>query len=289
MNHLPHLAQQIFDVPLMLHPSKAEVIISALGGRFGVSHDGFNLEQLPYDFQAKVGGALESSQKDKGYIVEHSIGIIPVTGTLVHKLGSINPMSGMSGYNSIRAAFTAAMNDPTVKAVVFDTSSSGGECSGCFDLVDDIYRARGKKPMMAILSEIAFSAAYAVASAADVITVPVSGGVGSIGIIAMATDYSQKLENEGVKIHLITYGKNKADGNPAVPMTDSALGRMQEEVNRLGEIFCRTVARNRGLSIKAVRDMNASTFMGQKGVDVGLADSVLSPEKAFETLVNSIR
>jgi ClpP class serine protease len=44
--------------------------------------------------------------------------------------------------------------------------------AGCFDLVDEIYNARGKKPIHAILTENAYSAAYAIASAADRISVP---------------------------------------------------------------------------------------------------------------------
>ena len=34
----PHLAQRVFNVPLAIHPGKAEVIIAALAERLGVSH-----------------------------------------------------------------------------------------------------------------------------------------------------------------------------------------------------------------------------------------------------------
>jgi ClpP class serine protease len=43
----------------------------------------------------------------------------------------------------------------------------------------------GEKPIHAILTENAYSAAYAIASAADRISVPRTGGVGSVGVITM--------------------------------------------------------------------------------------------------------
>ncbi|TOL42864.1 serine peptidase, partial [Vibrio parahaemolyticus] len=69
--------------------------------------------------------------------------------------------------------------------ICLDIDSPGGEVAGCFDLVDLIYELRGKKPIYAILSENAYSAAYAIASAADKIYVPRTGGVGSVGVIVI--------------------------------------------------------------------------------------------------------
>lgn len=35
--NLPHLAQRLFNTPLALHPSKAEVIMASVMDRFGIS------------------------------------------------------------------------------------------------------------------------------------------------------------------------------------------------------------------------------------------------------------
>ena len=211
-----------------------------------------------------------------------------MNGTLVHKNGNVRAESGLCGYDGIRHNIAAALSDTKVKAIAFDIDSPGGEVSGCFDLCDMIYRARGKKPMMAILSEMACSAAYAIASAADIITVPSTGVTGSVGVVACHADYSKRLENEGVKVTMIHYGAKKIDGNEAFPLSDSALGRLQSDVDKMGEMFVRRVARNRGMSVKAVRDTQAGIYMGKDGVDIGFADEVLAPEHAFEALVDSI-
>lgn len=104
------------------------------------------------------------------------VAIIPVRGSLGSDWWSD------ARYGDIRVGFLAIAADD-VDAVVLDVDSPGGGAEGCFDLVDTIYAARGSKPIWAILSESAYSAAYALASAADRVIVPRTGGTGSIGVI----------------------------------------------------------------------------------------------------------
>ena len=281
MNHLPHVAARLFNTPLMIQASKLETIISALGGRFGVSSTD--------DFDMKVASAISPNEKSVGYIVENEVAIIGVQGTLVHKSGYVSAMSGCTGYDSIRHQFSNALTDPKVRAICCDLESPGGEVSGCFPLAQMIYDARGTKPVMAILSDMACSAAYAVASACDVITIPPTGIIGSVGVVVAHADYSQKLEDEGIKITMIHYGDRKVDGSEAFPLSNPALAKIQKDVDTIGKMFVATVARNRGMTAKAVRDTQAGTFLGREGVEIGFADEVLAPEHAFEALVNSIK
>jgi ClpP class serine protease len=49
----------------------------------------------------------------------------------------------MTGYDGIRQSFLTALEDPEVNGICLDIDSPGGEVAGCFDLVDEIYNARG--------------------------------------------------------------------------------------------------------------------------------------------------
>ncbi|EPC1625897.1 S49 family peptidase, partial [Yersinia enterocolitica] len=189
--NLPHLAQRLFNTPLALHPHKAEVVMAALTDRFGLTRIQSNADWDDDD------DTFTRKGRECGYDVIAGIARIPITGTLVQKLGTLRPYSGMTGYDGIRVSFLTAMNDSEVKAICLDIDSPGGEVAGCFDLVDEIYAARGEKPIWAILSESAYSAAYALASAADRIIVPRTGGVGSIGVIVMHVDWSQRIKSDG--------------------------------------------------------------------------------------------
>lgn len=284
-----HLAQRLFNQPLAIHPKKAEIVMAALAERLGIVSIS-NATRLPadgffYDDDDDFGfGAAGPTIVDPGYDLVDGLAIIQVSGTLVQKLGSIRPYSGMTGYDGIREAFGAALDDDQVLGIVLQIDSGGGEVAGCFDLVDDIYAARGVKPISAILDENAFSAAYAIASAADPgrIYVPRTGGTGSIGVICMHVDWSTALDKAGLKVTFVHYGERKTDGHPEIPLSPEALAAFQADIDAMGDLFVATVARNRSLDASAVRGFEAGTFQGQAGVAAGLADKVMAPAAALQ-------
>ncbi|MCW7550513.1 S49 family peptidase [Photorhabdus sp. APURE] len=277
--NLPHLAQRLFNTPLALHPCKAEVVMAALTDRFGIT-------------RINAMGAWEDDddsfsrpRNDAGYDVVEGIAVIPIQGTLVQKLNSLRPYSGMTGYDGIRQSFLTALYDPEVIGICLDIDSPGGEVAGCFDLVDEIYSARGIKPIHAILTENAYSAAYALASAADKIYVPRTGGVGSIGVIVIHCDWSQRIKEDGLQVTIITYGDRKAESNPYIKLSEQARAAIQDDVDTMGKLFVSTVARNRGISEKTIRGTQAACFLAAEGVGLGLADEVITPDAAFRKLL----
>ena len=297
MNRLPFLSQRVFNVPLAISEQKAEVIIAALADRLGIAHmlraDGETVQLVPHAWDddgdvVDTNRRSRASSRDTGYDLVEGVAVIPIVGTLVQKNGTLRPYSGMTGYDGIRQAFLTAVTDPDVQAIVLDVDSCGGEVAGCFDLVDQIYESRGDKPIWSILNECAYSAAYALASAADRVIVPRTGGTGSIGVVCCHVDFSKALDKAGVAVTFIQYGARKTEGAAEQPLTDGALARFQQDIDTLGELFVKTVARNRGISADAVRATEAGTYLGQSGVDLGLADLVASPDAAFRALLDSI-
>ncbi len=290
-HRLPHLAQRLFNRPLAILPDKAEVVMAVLADRLGVARlfraDG---SAAALDMEV-LGPGSSDPARNRPFEMVGPVAVIPIEGTLVHKLGCIHPYSGMTGYDGIRAMFASAWDDPDVRAIVLDIDSPGGEVSGCFDLVDQIYAARqtGEKPIWAILDEGAYSAAYAIASAATRITVPRTGGTGSVGVIALHTDLSKALTAQGVTVTVITYGAHKADGIETEPLSDEVRARFQADVDAMGDLFVATVARNRGLTPAAVKATQALTYLGDAGTKIGFADAVLSPDAAMSELLGSLR
>jgi len=277
-----HLATKLFNVPLALHAAKAEVVMAALAERMGIAHlTRASGESVPLDLGEQSGNPADDSL----YGVIDGVAVVPVAGTLVQRLGSIRPVSGMTGYDGIRGQLAFALADPDVRSIMLDIDSPGGEVAGVFDLADAIYAARGQKPIWAVRAETAFSAAYAIASAADRVIVPRTGGVGSIGVIAMLVDMSKALTASGITVNLIQFGARKADGNQFEPLPKEARARFQADIDTIGRLFVKTVARNRRLSAAQVTATEAGTFMGAAGVSAGLADAVMAPDEAFRALV----
>lgn len=288
---LPHLAQRLFNRPLAILPDKAEIVMAALADRFGVARL-FRADGSVVPLAWRDGDDYDDREpaEYKPYEVVNGIAVIPIEGTLVHRLGSLHSYSGMTGYDGIKQLFAYAWDDAEVRAIVLDIDSCGGEVSGCFDLVDVIYAARqsGEKPVWAVLDENAFSAAYAIASACTRVTVPRTGGTGSVGVIAMHCDLSKALSIHGITVTLITYGARKADGSETLPLSDEARKRFQADVDAMGDLFVATVARNRGLSPGAVKATEAGTFLGAAGVAAGFADACQAPDEAFAELLASL-
>lgn len=241
---------------------------------------------------AGIDEAAPWHEGQRGYDLIEGVAVIEVRGVLYQQLGSLRPWGygpwGATGYDGIRANLSAALADPAARAIAFLIDSPGGMVAGCFDLADEIFAARGRKRMAAILAENAYSAAYAIASACDEIAVPRTGGTGSIGVVAMQVSINRALDAAGIDPAVITFGEHKADASPFLPLSTEARADMQADVDALGEMFVASVARNRGLAAARVRATQARTYLGSAGVELGLADVVASPAEAFGAFLRTL-
>ncbi len=276
MKNLTHIASMIFNTPLLISPSKLEAILSVIGPRL-------NLDINPdaaIDFSVPKRYRTDSENID-------GIGMVPIYGTLVHRNLGLDALSGLTSYEDVRSWFGEAVNSNQVKSILLDIDSFGGEIGGLFGLVDDIYQARSIKPIYAMVNESAYSAAYAIASAATAVFIPPTGGVGSIGVVMVHIDQSAKDQKEGLKYNIIYSGERKKDFTSHEPLPDEVFGSAQTMVDDMRTIFIESVARNRGISAQIIRDTEAGIYQGQAAVDIGLADDVMSYSQLIENITKS--
>ena len=274
---LARIANRVYNTPLMIQQQKAETILGVLGDRIGWMAS--EMDKVSHDERQSSFASYK--------ITDEGVAVIPVDGTLVNRGAFVSSYSGMTSYEAIGKQFDDAMDRDDVKAVVLDIDSPGGECAGCFDLSDKIYQARGIKPIWAVVNDMAYSAAYAIASAADEIIVSRTGGVGSVGVICVHVDQSVALEQAGLNYTFIYAGDKKKDGNSAEPLSDEVRSDMQKEVDRLYHMFVDTVARNRNISPESVMETEADTFGGEQGLEKHLADHIMAPATAIKSLIDS--
>lgn len=262
MIDLPHVASRVFGAPLMIARAKLNVILDVLGPRL-------------------VGGSVEpidmaSDRAPQPSVTVERIVVVPVIGTLVSRSGYLAAASGLVSYAEIGDAIATAMDDPTVRGVILDVDSPGGEVGGLFDLVDQIgtIKSASDKPLWAVANEGALSAAYAIASTADRLYVTRTGELGSIGVVAVHVDESAADARAGLAWTFVFAGERKIDGNSHAPLSERAHAAIQADVDRLYGEFCALVATNRRLTAEAVRDTQAGIFRGDAAVRAGLADRV---------------
>ncbi|WP_341811002.1 S49 family peptidase [Wolbachia endosymbiont (group B) of Chesias legatella] len=234
------------------------------------------IEQKSFDLLSLYNGKQPIFKNIKHAINQNieKTAVIAIHGILTKKPGAFDDFLGMTSYEKIQEEIEEALENKEVETIILDIDSPGGEVNGVFDLADFIYSARGKKRIIAIANDDAYSAAYAIASSAEKVFVSRTSGVGSIGVIASHIDQSGFDEKCGIKYTTVFAGSRKNDLNPHEPITSESLESLQKEVGRLYEMFLQLIARNRGLSIEKIRSTEAGLYFGKNAVDIGLADGM---------------
>lgn len=220
------------------------------------------------------------------YVVQDGVLQIPIKGVLMNGL-PFQLGAWATGYEYIEAAMLRGLDDSNVKGIALIVDSPGGAVAGNFDLADKMYEMRGAKPIRAFAADSAYSAAYSLASSADSITVGRSGGVGSIGVVVVHTEYSKMLEANGVTATIIRSKPRKMEGNPYEALTDTARDHIQKRVDATHAEFVAIVARNRGMEPKDVDATDALTFNAIEAIQNGLADFSGSFDDALTAFVAS--
>jgi len=290
---LPTLAARVFGVPLMIDPGKARAIMQAVGHKFtGQSVLLQNFGERMGVLGDPLGSAFEQVGRGDRLLpqVQNGIATIAIEGTLVHKGKFIGMDSGETSYEGIQAQVRRAMRDPGILGVVFEIDSFGGEVSGAFDTAELIAELSKAKPTLAILTDYALSAAYLLASACRAIVAPPTGYAGSIGVITMHVDESAALEQEGIKVTLITAGAHKADGNPYEALSPEVLGKIQADVNSGRDAFATFVGKARAGKIDKAGALatEAQYYRAGEAKALGLIDEVARPSVAYGKFMRAV-
>lgn len=285
---LLQIAERVLNRPLLIHPAKMEVILHVLEGRLPL--DGA-LAPLSPEANRFLGSATAPDGKRRTYAVQNGTAIVPVIGSLVNRgswIGANN--SGLTSYEGLSAQLRDAGADDDVSSILLDIDSPGGEATGMFAVAEQVRLVGQTKPVTAFVNDMAASAAYGIASAANEIVVSPTSVLGSIGVVLTHLDRSGEMEKKGLKPTLIYAGAHKVDGNPFGPLSETVQADLQTEVMKFYDQFVSLVARGRtGMGEQAIRDTEARTYIGQDAIERGLADRMASLDAVLAGLSDAKR
>ncbi|PTC01994.1 hypothetical protein C9980_25180 [Vibrio mediterranei] len=178
-------------------------------------------------------------------------------------------------YRDIRVDLAEAVADEAITHILIEFDGPGGEGSGLFDLLDYMSEVKQSKPIIGFINGASFSANYAIASqCTELYMTPHSVG-GSIGAIYCR---EERCESE-TKVHYITSGEAKADGQPYLSMTESELKRWQTLITETAHTFFERVADARHLKPEDVEALQANIFSADKMLELGLIDGIKTEEE----------
>ena len=295
LRNLPHIASLAFNEPLLLEPAYARVFFCALAGQLGITRltdtvAGISLgpEQISEPLALFGDDDDVGTRPTRSYLVTNGIAVLPISGTLVSKTRSLQPYSGMTGYNGIIARMQQAISDPGVDGILLDMDTPGGMVAGAFDCADVIARMREIKPIWALANDMNCSAGQLIASAATRRLVTQTAKTGSIGVMMAHSNYGTALKANGVEVTLIYSGEHKVKGNPYEKLPEDVRADFQTRIDATRQMFAEKVSSYTGLSVQDVLNTEAAVFSGKESVDNGLADELVNNIDALNVMRESL-
>jgi signal peptide peptidase SppA len=217
-------------------------------------------------------------------ITDKGTAIVEIHGMLIDRAPIIGTTGWMTAYEGIAEQCRRLRTNADVKAVVLDIDSPGGMVLGIKAAGEAIEQLGKVKPVYAIAHNLAASAGYWLASAAQRISVTPDGEVGSIGVRAAFMNFAEALDRDGIVVTVLQAGITKTDMSSAIMTAPGAVAERQYSIDRAYDQFCAHVARRRSMTIDAVRATDARCFTGEAARSAGLVDRVETLEDMVERI-----
>lgn len=278
----PLLATRLFNTPLLAHPGKAAAVAEIFVG----SDASMPVAIVQHRVRAGIDGDLMAQATENAGVlpfhVMEGVAVLRIVGSLVNNGAWIGESSGVTSYQGVQASVQRALRMETIRAVVLEIDSFGGEVQGVFETADMVRDLSAAKPTIAICAANACSAGYLLAAQARRVVAPADGCIGSIGAVVMHLDRSRELDRTGVTVTFIHAGARKVEGNAAEPLPADLQARIQGQLDDIRGRFADAVSRNRaGLTREAALATEAEAFDGAAALRLGLIDAVAEPSAAF--------
>ena len=223
--------------------------------------------------EARLGRPLANDQQDYE-VRDGGVAVLPISGVISNKANMFTRVSGGASAQMLQQQVESMRADPTVRSVVLDLDTPGGNVLGIPALAESIRALAAEKPTVACCTGTMASAGYWVGSAANAVYISgLTDYVGSIGVVAT---HAYDPRSAGKQTTEITAGKYKRMGSENAPLNAEGKAYIQAQVDEIYRVFVETVAQNRKVSADQVLQHMADgrIFIGQQAIDAGLVDGV---------------
>ncbi|MBU1347056.1 MAG: signal peptide peptidase SppA [Alphaproteobacteria bacterium] len=220
-----------------------------------------------------------ASQGERTGSGRDAIAIVGGEGAIVTGTGG---NVGFGGGSSIHSDETAeaiydAIEDRSVKAIVFRVSSPGGSPEASEQILAAVRAAKAAgKPVVISMGEYAASGGYWISSEADWIVAQPSTLTGSIGVYGGKFVVSDALGRFGVDLRGLSVGGQYSDAfSPSSGFSAAQRAAFSASMDRTYEEFVQRVSTGRRLPIARVREIaRGRVWTGAQGKTLGLVDQL---------------
>ncbi|MGB0577522.1 MAG: signal peptide peptidase SppA [Alphaproteobacteria bacterium] len=173
------------------------------------------------------------------------------------------------------AAIEKIRKDDDAKALIVRINSPGGTVVGGEALHRALNRVRQEKPVIAVMDELATSAGYMIAVAADHIFAHEGTVTGSIGVLFQTAEVTDLLSKMGIKFEAIKSAPLKAEPSPFSKVTPKVRAATKLLVDDMFAMFVDMVVKGRNMKPEKVRDLaDGRVYTGRMALKNGLIDAI---------------
>lgn len=212
--------------------------------------------------------------------------VLKVRG-IISESSDSNAFSNKQNASSIASRIREMADKKEIKGLLLDINSPGGTVAA----VQDIYNALNyfrskKKPVVALMRDVAASGGFYIAMAADKIVAQPGTLTGSIGVIMQTTNAQELFKKIGVDMNAIKSGNNKDMGAIYKELSPEQKLLLQDLIDETYQQFFEAVKQGRpNIDVNLLKIYaDGRIFTGAKAQALGLIDGLGGEEKAKEYL-----
>lgn len=223
-----------------------------------------------------IGGVMRLSWYAGQQPSSCNVADLQLYGSLVYypnEGGNASGTADQTASEDIRQQIEQADADPSIKAILLQVDSPGGDPVAGGDIADALKQS--SKPTVVLAADEDTSAAYWASTGAKWIFASADSALGDIGVTQSYLDQTKQDQANGLTFESLTAGQYKDMGSPDAPLTDAERALFLRDLNLTDQNFIDQVAANRNLSVASVTAIaDGSSMEGAMALKDGLIDQI---------------
>jgi protease-4 len=210
------------------------------------------------------------------------IAVVEISGAIVTK--RMGPLPA-ADERAIRRTLAQVRDDRHVCGVILAIDSRGGSALASERIYREAWLTAQKKPVVALMENVAASGGYMIAAAAQRIVAQPLTLTGSIGVVSARFVVPRLLETLGIRIEVVKRGEHADMLSPARQLTAGERAALDAHLDELYQRFVEIVANGRGRPLSDIEPLaRGRVWVGRDALEVGLIDRLGGFDEALAEL-----
>jgi protease-4 len=211
------------------------------------------------------------------------IAVVYATGLIVSGHSGNSPTSGiLMGGDSVASDIRSARTDSSIKAIVLRVDSGGGSVVASEVIRREVELARGVKPVVVSMSDMAASGGYWIASPANKIVAESNTITGSIGVLIGKLNLAGLYKLLGISTDYVATSDNATLFSDQQNFTPEQRAYIEKSLQDTYSQFTKGVAQGRGIPVEKVDQIGKGReWSGVQAKKLGLVDDIGGLDRAI--------